>query len=72
MIPVDKSPLQNHGNADDSRTTLTHEDFGDPKPVPEDYYHDQNHRDSQQIMCWVIIGSLVLGLVVVIAHFFTK
>jgi len=68
MIPVDKSPLARHGDDDD----LSSEDFGGPHPVPEDYYHDQNHRDSRQIMCWVIIGSLVLGLGMVIAHFFSK
>ena len=33
---------------------------------------DQNHRDSQRIMCWVIAGSLVLGIGLVFAHIFSK
>ena len=67
-IPSDNNPLQHHGDDDD----LSREGISEPHPVPEDYYHDQNHRDSRQIMCWVIIGSLVLGLGMVIAHFFSK
>ena len=61
-------PLRGHGDADD----LSREGIGEPHPVPEDYYHDQNHRDSQRIMCWVIAGSLVLGIGLVFAHIFSK
>ena len=61
-IPSDNNPLKDHGDADDMRTTLTPEDFGGPHPVPDDYYHDQNHRDSREIFTWVIVTGLVLWI----------
>jgi len=67
-IPSDNNPLKDHGDADD----LSREGISEPHPLPEDYYHDQNHKDSICIFCWVIVASLVLGLVMLIAHFFSK
>ena len=55
-------PLRGHGDADD----LSREGISDPHPVPEDYYHDQNHRDSQRIFAWVVIGALLVGLAIAI------
>ena len=64
-IPSDNNELEGHGDADDF-TTLTPEDFSGLPPVTEDYYNDQNHRDSQQIMCWVIIAALLVALAIAI------
>ena len=52
-------PLKHHGDADDYRTTLTHEDFGDRKPVPQDA-RDKQRADSKYIIHYLAIFAVIL------------